>query len=326
MGLLLWGESATADVLSRAVVAVQAARLSGKEQDRIQSISDLFARRGGGAIAPNQLHAYPRPDASAARPRAAALLTRGASGRQYLLTAYHVLFDPASAGSLPQESMEPDKSESDESGGEGKPVGGMAEIGFDEHALPPHLRKGLFPSESFPHLDLSLVWLDETNDEICASLVRAGFDFAAADLIEDEPSAEGVEIRVISSGALDGGEAQSFGRAVAMGHVRGLSKSLSFFWIDPELPPHFTSAPVAEGERIVGFLSPLQVNGATHLSPSFATIMKAGGIKALLAAHEAARYSYNRFRQSRGEKPSRQLVKPGLCGRNSVGRKTPQKQ
>src|SRR4051812_34353015 len=61
------------------------------------------------------------------------------------------------------------------SGAEPKPVYGMTEIAFDEHALPPWLRKGLFPAASLPHLDLSLVWLDQANTEICAALEQAGF-------------------------------------------------------------------------------------------------------------------------------------------------------
>ena len=280
------------DILSRAVVAVKATRLGGKDQDRTQSISDLFAWCGGGAITPNQLHAYLRPETSAHRPRAAALLICGPTGRHYLLSACHGLSDPALAGSIPQQSMEPDNSWSgglSASGHEARPVYGMAEITFDEPSLPHHLRNGLFPARYLPHLDLSLAWLDETNAEICTALGQAGFAFAAADLIDDGPSAEGAEIRVIGSASLVRDDTQPPEEIVATGRVRGLSKALSFFWIDAELPPHFASAPVVEDERIVGFVSPQQVDGAKNLSLSFATIAKAVGLKALLAAREAAR-------------------------------------
>lgn len=282
-----------ADVLSRAVVAVQATHLSGEDQSRTRSISDLFAWCGDGVVTPNQLHAYLRPDTSESLPHAAALLIRGPSGRRYLVTACHVLSDPSFAGARPQQSMEPDNFEGNEGSGgpcdKAEPVSGMTEIAFDERALPPHLRNGLFPARSFPHLDLSIVWLDKTDNELCTALDQAGFAFVPTDQVDDEPSAEGAEIRVVASSSLQSGEAVLTGKTVGKGHARGLSAALSFFWIDAELPSSFASAPVVEGDRIVGFLSPQQVNPATNLSSSFATIMKASSLKTLLAAHEASR-------------------------------------
>src|SRR4051812_2671342 len=191
-----------ADVLSRAVIAVQATQLSGEDKNRAQSISDLSAWCGDGVLTPNQLHAYLRPDTSAPGLRAAALLIGDPSGRHYLATPCHVLSDPAAAGLAVQRLMEPDNSENNGGLGaeaEAKPVHGMTEIAFDERALPPWLRKGLFPAASLPHLDLSLVWLDQANTEICAALEKAGFAFAAVDTVDDEPSADGVEVRVIGS-------------------------------------------------------------------------------------------------------------------------------
>ena len=279
-----------ADALSRAVIAVQATRVGGKDQERTQRISDLFAWCGGGAITPNQLHAYLRPDTSAQRPRAAALLICGPSGRHYLLTAFGVPSDLNAASAPLQQSMEPDNSETEAFsawGDEAKPAYDMAEIAFEEQGLPAHLRKGLFSAGFLPHLGLSLVWLDEMDAEMCTALRQAGFAFAAADRVADEPSAEGAEIRIIGSASLVGDDEPPLGQTVATGRVKGLSKAHSFFWIEAELPPHFASAPVAEGESIVGFLSPQQVNAATSSSSSFATIAKARSVKALLAIGEA---------------------------------------
>jgi len=289
--LALTLENTMADVLSRAVIAVQATQLSGEDKNRAQSISDLSAWCGDGVLTPNQLHAYLRPDTSAPRLRAAGLLIGDPSGRHYLATSCHMLSDPAAAGLALQQSMEPNNSENigelSASGAEAKPVYGMTEVAFDEHALPPWLQKGLFPAASLPHLDLSLVWLDQANTEICAALEQAGFAFATSDTVEDEPSTDGVEIRVIGSASLAGSPHKSARKTCATGHVRGLSKALSFFWIDTELAPAMSGAPVVEGEKIVGFLSPQQVNVAANLSSSFATITKAGNLKALFAAHRA---------------------------------------
>jgi hypothetical protein len=280
-----------ADVLSRAVIAVQATQLSSENKSRAQSISDLIAWCGNGVLTPNQLHAYLRPDTSAPGLHAAALLMGGPSGRHFLVTSCRVLSDLAAAGLALQQSMEPDNSENNgglgASGAEAEPVYGMTEISFDERALPPWLRKGLFPVASLPHLGLSLVSLDQANTEICAALEQAGFAFAAVDTVEEGPSADGVEIRVIGSASLAGSRYEPAGTTCATGRVSGLSKALSFFWIDTELAPSMSGAPVAEGEKIVGFLSPRQVNVAADLSSSFATITKAGNLKALLAAHAA---------------------------------------
>jgi hypothetical protein len=280
-----------ADVLSRSVIAVQATHVSGEDKSRAQSIADLFAWCGDGVITPNQLHAYLRPDTSAPSPRAAALLIGSPSGRHYLATSCHILSDPIAASLAPQQSMEPDNSENNDglsaSEAEAKPVYGMTEIAFDERAFPPRLRKNLFPAASLPHLDLSLVWLDQANTEICTALEQAGFAFVAADAVHDEPSSDGVEIRVVGSASLAGSSHCPVGTANATGHVQGLSKALSFFWIDTELAPSMSGAPVVEGEKIVGFLSPQQVKVAANLPSSFATITKAGNLKALLAAHRA---------------------------------------
>jgi hypothetical protein len=93
---------------------------------------------------------------------------------------------------------------------------------------------------------------------------------------------------VIGSASLAGSSHEAAGTANATGHVRGLSRALSFFWIDTELAPSMSGAPVFEAEKIVGFLSPQQVNVAANLSSAFTTITKAGNLKALFAAHRAS--------------------------------------
>lgn len=274
--------------LSRAVVAVEAARLTGEAQDRAQSISDLFAWCGDGVLTPNQLHAYLRPDPSLARPRAAALLLRAPSGRHYLATACRVLSDEAVAGAALQDSLEPDRGAFDEAGPSepevpGQPVRGVTELSFDDPLLNAAHGRGLFPAASFPHLDLSLIWLDQADPALRYALESAGFEFAEFDAIAEGPSRDGAEISVITSVSGSPDDA----RLTGAGRATGLSQNLSFFWTDAALPPSSGGTPVIEDGRVVGFYSPQHADVPARLPSSFALVTKADSLKALLAAQEA---------------------------------------
>jgi hypothetical protein len=277
----------------RAVVHLECATDSEHYLDRIRRVDERRAQLDRGEISHDDFLAELTAHSRDVRFHGTALFVRH-SGRRYLLTARHVVWDELSARREFEEEVErasswPEQSRARmlESAVErakdmvfsiifrvpsidemlaGRSPDRPAEFLMNLDAGTPDTAPYTFSSLE---LDLAVISLDQRDARFADELQAVGFAPISLDDLADGPDAEGSDVFTVgfpSSTAII--DQVSLHPAVAnwasshfsvpvtsFGKVSMLHNALPFFWVDMSIFPGNSGGPVVEGERLVGVVS-----------------------------------------------------------------------
>ncbi|WP_175796319.1 trypsin-like serine peptidase [Burkholderia anthina] len=295
----------TLEKWKRATIHLECAADSVQADERFAQTRDLIRLHQRGKISDAQLQNEMSKGVRDIRYQGTALFVLH-SGRRYLLTARHVVWDETSAiqyfeqekkriiASYPAE-RHADELRSAEMQAENTIFKIVFRVpSFDEfianHDAPPalmNLGAGAHPFRPYifspRELDLAVISLDQRVGDFAENLIACGYVPISSDEISDGPDAEGQEILTIGFP----GATSIIGRieqtphdahwaspsvslpVTSFGRVSRLHGRLPFFWADMSIYPGNSGGPVIGNDRLVGIVSSqaaIPVEGAQGLA------------------------------------------------------------
>jgi hypothetical protein len=277
--------SNTGDMWSKIAVFIEVREGALSKFARTRQFGDLVSWTGEGALSSDELAKSLLDDNSPSRVGLGFLFHGGGGHTYYLITDSQVLFatpggDVDSLTALTSRSWLLDYDFDDESAE-------LMRVRLLSLSIEP-AKLHWFPVVSYPYLNLSVVDI-ERKTRLYQALVTAGYTFASAADLAEEPSAEGAEISVIglvSNRLRSGNDARSI--TMSTGRVVSSRNATPFFLTNINATP---GGPILERGKIVGISTSrvsarFKENFPDPVPLHLATATKASYVKALLRAHQ----------------------------------------